>query len=281
VTRLRAKTVGRTVLRPFLGKARFQGLFETLYEVSLAGLNVGEGNHPKLSGEGHVIDLVCRRLVGREPIILFDVGANVGVYTKALLDAFSGSATVYAFEPAPSAFKLLASNLDDAKNVQLRNIGFGERQGPAVLHSAGPGSKLGSLYEIGDRLARAGAAVTLDEQIRLTTIDRFCSEEEIDRIDFLKIDVEGHELRVLEGAAEMLAGSRIDAIQFEFSAANVESRTYFRDFWNLLRPHYVLCRVLQDGIRPIQSYSESLELFKRATNYVALPDDHLVQGVHR
>ena len=267
------KALGRRMLTPVLGRQRLQPLFESLYEVSLAGLNFGEGNHPRLSGERLVIELVAGRVrsAGRRPTI-FDVGANVGVYTRALVDVFGEAADIWAFEPAPSTFRMLESSLNGAA-VHLRNLGFSDREGEATLYSPGEGSKLASVHDTRARLQRVGLPLALEEPVRLTTVDAFCASEGIEAVDFLKLDVEGHELKVLEGALGMIEGGRIGAIQFEFSAANLESRTYFRDFWELLSDRYGLYRVLQDGVYRIARYKESYEVFKRATNYLALLEE--------
>ena len=264
-------TVGRKLLGPFLGRARFQGAWQALYELSLAGLNFGEGGHPDLSGERVVTEVVKRRCAGRaDPIVLFDVGANVGVYTRVLLDTFDGAARIFSFEPSASAFRILESELGAVEAVHLRRLGLSDEDGSGVLHLPGEASKLGSLYDTGRRLQRLGMSLEITEPVPLTTIDRFLAEERIDRVDLLKLDVEGHELKVLQGAREALAAGRIDTIQFEFSAANIESRTFFRDFYELLTPRFALYRVLQDGLGPINGYREAYEVFKRATNYVAL-----------
>jgi FkbM family methyltransferase len=265
------KTIGRWALRPFLGKARLQGIWESLYEVSLAGLNFGEGNHPKLSGERRVMDLIRQKSAesGRRAV-LFDVGANIGVYTRELLEVFDGSAEIWAFEPSEATFRALTEEVRGCDNVHLRNIGFGDSDSTATLYSPGDGSKLSSIYDMTPRFARLGMSHPVAERVNLTTIDSFLSDEGIEWVDFLKLDVEGHELKILDGARDALANGRIRAIQFEFSAANVYSRVFFRDFYDRLVPRYALYRVLQDGLRAIIEYKETYEIFKRATNYLAL-----------
>src|SRR6185503_14354274 len=61
------------------------------------------------------------------------------------------------------------------------------------------------------------------ESIQVLTIDAFCDREEIYHIHFLKLDVEGHELSVLNGAKRMLDSGKISIIQFEFGPANIYS----------------------------------------------------------
>lgn len=272
----RITAAGRKALSPVLGRSRFQPLFEKLHAVALAGMNVGEGAHPLFSGETFVLRYLRDRVFAAEnPVIVFDVGANTGVYARAVLDAFGGSAMIYAFEPASKTFEMLASGLEGRSNVKLYKVGFGDAEGEATLFSAGEGSKLGSVYDTSDRLSRVGLAMKQREQVSLTTIDDFCERERVGRINLLKLDVEGHELSILEGSSRMLHGGRIDAVQFEFGAANVDSRTFFRDFFDLLAGRYVLYRVLQDGLYRLPGYNETYEVYKRATNYLALRSDLL------
>jgi FkbM family methyltransferase len=265
------KRFGRRVLGPLFGRVRLQPFFESLYELSLAGLNFGEGTDPRLSGERFVMDVVARvRAPEASPLIVFDVGANVGVYTRELLEAFGDSADIWAFEPSPSSFRMLESGLASKANIRVRNVGFSDQEGTAILRSPGEGSKVASLYDTRRLLAPLGLSVTLEESVVLTTLDQFCATETIERINFLKLDVEGHELNVLKGASTLLDEQRIDAIQFEVSRANLESRTFFRDFFYLLHGRYQLYRVLRNGLWRIEQYKETYEVFKRATNYMAV-----------
>jgi FkbM family methyltransferase len=261
------KRLGRKALRPLLGRTSLQPFFESLYELSLAGLNFGEGTDPRLSGERFVMRLIATRWSpSPQSFTVFDVGANAGVYTHELLDVLGDSARVWAFEPSPSSFRILESKLGGTANVHLRNLGFSDREGIGTLHAPAEGSKVASLYDT----VSLSAPAPLAESITLTTLDRFCSDEDIERIHFLKLDVEGHELSVLKGGATLLEEGRVDAIQFEFSRANLESRTFLRDFFYLLDGRYRLYRVLRNGLYPMDRYKEVYEVYKRATNYLAL-----------
>jgi FkbM family methyltransferase len=265
------KALGRRALSPFLGRRHLQGLFQGLVDVGLAGLNLGEGNHPATSGERWVAQYVRDSCVrGAEQAVLFDVVANVGDYTRTLLEVFPSSAQIWAFEPAKETFRILEGNLSGIEGVQLRRIGLSDEKRTASFYSPGPASKLGSVHDIGARLERRSLAVALEEEVTLTTLDLFCEAQAVDHIDFLKLDVEGHELAILRGAKNMIQRDAIGAIQFEFGLANLDSRTYFRDFFAMLSDRYSLHRVLKNGLYPIFEYSEALEVFKRATNYLAL-----------
>jgi len=100
-------------------------------------------------------------------------------------------------------------------------------------------------------------------------LDNFCEKNHIDFIDMLKMDVEGHEFRVLQGSKRMLENRKINYIQFEFGGSNIDSRTYFKDFYDLLKKDYTIYRVLADGIRPIGQYNEMLHEIFTTINYLA------------
>jgi hypothetical protein len=90
----------------------------------------------------------------------------------------------------------------------------------------------------------------------------------------MKIDTEGHDLAVLEGSQLSLEAKRIRALTFEFGSVNINSRTYFRDFWEYLRPlGYKIKRLCPGGrLIPIREYYEDLEYFRSVTNYLAVPE---------
>jgi hypothetical protein len=96
-------------------------------------------------------------------------------------------------------------------------------------------------------------------------------ENEIEVINWLKVDVEGHELEVLKGAESTISSKQIDFISFEFGGANIDTRTFFKDYYNFFdEEDYRIYRILPSGkLYEIQSYKESEEKF-RVTNYVAV-----------
>jgi hypothetical protein len=102
------------------------------------------------------------------------------------------------------------------------------------------------------------------------TLDSFAEEEDLAKIDFLKMDIEGHELSALGGASRLLERKVIRALSFEFGGCNIDSRTYFQDFWHLLRDSgFQVFRILPRGrLLRIDHYSEHLEVFT-TTNYLA------------
>jgi hypothetical protein len=79
----------------------------------------------------------------------------------------------------------------------------------------------------------------------------------ITKINLLKVDAEGHELSVFKGASNALQNATIDVVQFEFNEMNVISRTFFKDFYDLLKD-FLLVRLTPHGALPFTSYSASI-----------------------
>ncbi len=246
------------------GKRRYQRLFRRLHGVSLAGLNYGCGD-PAINGELAFLDRMARTWGGR-PIVAFDVGASQGMWSAAVLER-NPAAAIYAFEPMPTAFDRLSAHLGD--RVNLNPFALGDTAGHAEMFAPPGGDRLlGELASLHVRdLSRFDLAVETIGRVEVQTLDDFCAEHEIARIDLLKIDTEGHELSVLTGAERMLAAGAIRAIQFEFGGTNIDARVFLRDIVGRLAPTHEVCRLLRDGVDPVQM-NEREEIFSYA-NFVA------------
>lgn len=149
-----------------------------------------------------------------------------------------------------------------ASNVSMFNLGAGESDSKITLYTNQEGSSHASVYN------RTSNPFELKEEIEQRSLDSFCTEKNINKIDFLKIDVEGHEFSVLKGASNLLQEGKINFLQFEFGGNNVNSRTYFQDFYFLLKDNYILYRIVKDGLFKITKYTEISEIFT-CTNYLA------------
>jgi hypothetical protein len=117
-------------------------------------------------------------------------------------------------------------------------------------------------------LEHADVRMDKQETIEIKILDSFCESEGIEHINFLKMDIEGHELKALEGAKNLLENDKIDYIQFEFGGCNIDSRTYFKDFYYLLKDKYILYRIIRDGFYELKEYKELYECFT-AVNFFA------------
>jgi FkbM family methyltransferase len=135
--------------------------------------------------------------------IAFDVGANVGMFTRLLATAADG---VHAFEPVPKTFTTLQHNVGGLPHVVLNQSALCEHDGQVQFQARGDSPAESRLA-----VDAATAAITVQAE----TLDSYCARHRIARIAFLKIDVEGGEVQVLRGASHMLSERRIDAMLLE------------------------------------------------------------------
>lgn len=236
----------------FQGKIKYQNLYERLYYFSVRGMNFGNSDINS-DGEINAIQYIKSKLIDKNKIIIFDVGANVGNYTARILSEFNNlNFMIYAFEPSKVCFERLENSISDFDKVTLFNFGFGDYNGSVKLWKDQDLSGLASLYR--RKLDHFNITMDKFEEIKIRTIDDFCRENYIKTIDFLKLDVEGHEFKVLKGAERMINEDNIKFIQFEFGGCNIDSRTYFQDYYYLLKEKYNLFRIVKNGLFPISQY---------------------------
>jgi FkbM family methyltransferase len=227
-----------------------------------AHVQIGVGHNTYLSGEEHLINNILFDILKKESLLVFDVGANVGDYAKQVLERFK-NCTIHCFEPVPQNFKALTSNIQ-ASNVFCHNIGFGSEDGTLTLYmgDADTACAMATAYQdtIKNIFTFAGE-INRSVNCQLTTLDNFCKENNINEIDFLKIDVEGHELKVLRGAIKTIEENKIKVIQFEFNEFNIFSKSFLWDFYEAL-PNYDFYRIHpQNKLYPLGEYTPVNEIF--------------------
>jgi FkbM family methyltransferase len=195
---------------------------------------------------------------------VFDVGANKGEWSRAVREQV-GDVRLFLFEPQETCLPYLKIH------GAVRTLAaVGEADGRAPLYSPGDAAPNASLHKRKDTYFERQTFTS--SEVAVVSIDSFMEAHAIEFVDFMKMDIEGHELFALRGAARALARGAIRALSFEFGAGNINSRTFFRDYWDLLTKHgYEIYRVLPSGrTLRIVRYDEDLEYFRSVSNYVAV-----------
>jgi FkbM family methyltransferase len=249
-----------------------QRLLERNVVFLLELMGIGSGSSPSWSGEKGLGRLLRERYAGsKRPLCIFDVGASAGQFLSVVVQPLAAAGIpfrVHAFEPSPTAFQKLQASFRDRPDISLNNCGLGREPGQFDLFSNAPGSSLASLSR--RRLDHFGIDFQASEKVTLIALDDYCRDRRVPSIDLLKLDVEGHELDVLQGGLRMFREHRIGMVSFEFGGADIDSKTFFQDFWYFFRDHAdgTLHRITPSGRpMPIRAYAEIYEQF-RNTNYL-------------
>jgi FkbM family methyltransferase len=221
------------------------------------------------NGEWLVQDVALRH-AGSEGMTVLDVGANVGAWTARLLSAAAARGQdlhVHAFEASPRTYGELVHRLggQHAANVTTVNAAASNRPGRSEFFEVHELAGSNSLHGVAGETA--GMTPT---EVDLLTIDAYCDEAGIDHVHLMKIDTEGHDLLVIEGAGSLVAGNAIDIVQFEYNFRWIGARRFLKDAFDLLVPHgYAIGKVTPNAIEWYEGWSPELETFREA-NYVAV-----------
>ena len=245
-------------------------------------VNILENNNnddPLVNGENNSL-LAALAFLNKDPPkkrVILDVGANVGKWSELVLNAVDTEllkTDLYLFEPVDFNVKNLIVRFGSFENVHILDFGLSDVEGKSVVHFNKNISTFSSLYS---RETLTSSGHTFDElKCNFSTGLNFIKKHEISSVEYLKIDTDGHDLFVLEGFGEYLNPETIRFIQFEYGGANIDSRTFLRDFFDLLLPlGYSIGKIYQNNIEEL-SYSERLENFTNC-NYLAFSKKFLIK----
>lgn len=212
---------------------------------------------------------VLAALLREPPRLAIDIGGNVGEYT-AELRKLDRDLDIVVFEPSQTNTARLGQRFGQDPRVTIVPCALSDQEGAATLFSDAPGSGLGSLTK--RRLEERDITFDTAEAVAVLRFEKYWREQLACRpLDLVKIDVEGHEIAVLNGFGEAMHAVRV--LQFEFGGCNVDTRTFFRDFWYFFKERgFDLHRITPWGTLEIARYKSREEYFS-TTNYVALHRD--------
>lgn len=187
--------------------------------------------------------------------VAFDIGANIGEWARAAL-AVNPDLQLHCFEPSSDTFDRLQNN-GFPPNVSLNQFGLGSAPGELDLHVVETASGMNSVYN------RRGVFLTQEdniERIKIDTLDGYCQSRGITQIDFIKVDVEGHELEVFKGMRGLLAAGAVRVIQFEYGGCNLDAKVFLADIWDFFGEFGMTFYKLHSrGPKLVKTYVQSLD----------------------
>ncbi|MGF1601475.1 MAG: FkbM family methyltransferase [Thermosynechococcaceae cyanobacterium] len=214
------------------------------------------------NGEFHLIR-AAQAYFKDQQVTVFDVGANHGQWSVRLKELLPDS-VIHCFEIVPNTFDILVEKLAAHKGIVFNNTGLSDvpRELQVTFFTdEDTGSSIQALP-----WDSPSKSVACD----VVSGDQYCKEHGIDKIDFLKVDTEGHEVSILKGFSERLKSEKITLIQFEYGFTYLPPRSTLGDVYDLLSPYgYCIGRLYPKGVefKPYDFFVD--ENFKMG-NYVAV-----------
>lgn len=206
---------------------------------------------------------ILKKMTENDSPVVIDGGANVGGYSLAIYD-LKPEATVYSFEPVAGTFEILKQNLAHCPNITPVQKGLYKENKTQEIHLF-PSTTHSSLYDI-----KGWKHKSLEtETIALTTGDDFLETNQIERVDLLKIDIEGAEYDAILGFEKSLEQGKIRAIQFEYGYINITTKKLLVDYHEYFESKgYILGKIYPKTVE-FKKYSHKQEDFL-GPNFIAV-----------
>jgi FkbM family methyltransferase len=187
----------------------------------------------KTNGELKVLTYLANK--SDEKSIFVDVGSNIGDYSIELIKA-GITGKLFLVDPLAKNLSIAKQRIfnENFKNFELMQCALSDSEGKQSFFTSIDESLSGhdSLY---DMHSIGYSEETREIEIDVKKFDDIFTEIQIEKVHFLKIDVEGNELNVLKGASKYLASGSIGYIQFEFGNAAKAARVYLHDIVDFLK----------------------------------------------
>jgi len=211
--------------------------------------------------------LFLKTLANEKNVTIFDVGANVGSYTEISRSTIPDS-TIHSFEIVPYTYEKLEQNLADMERVITNNFGLSNEKKMINMNynpeNSSEAREVSSLYQLKDVVS-----------CETRTGDSYVAENNIEKIDLLKIDTEGHEISVLEGFQQTFQDKKVRMIQFEYGTTWIAPSRFLHEAYAILEPAgFVIGRLYPNGIF-FKPYDRLEDEHFRMGNYIAVQKSSL------
>jgi len=206
-----------------------------------------------------------------KPVVM-DVGFNEGGFTAELLAA-RPEAQVIAFDPSRAAQAAYVARFAGDARVKFVNAALSLTTGTGKFHDYGNMSS--SLAARSEQLGGEVASYS----VPVRTLDDYAQEQQLGRIDFMKIDAEGFDLHVLEGASRLLDEQAIDVFMFEYADGWISSRRFLQEASAYLSSKpYTLYRLYNGFLVPF-TYETRHENFSLGCMFVGMSKKHYARAL--
>lgn len=198
---------------------------------------------------------------------IIDVGAHVGIYSMLGAELVGTNGKVHSFEPTPWTYSLLNENTKQYKQVKTFNSALADRVGEVTFADYGPG------YGAYNTANQSGAAALKNKPrkttVSTTTLDRHCTEKNL-APDIIKLDAEGYEFAILQGANNLLEKVR-PIITLEVAGGDAWSKNQQQSFSLLKNHRYAGYEITTAGFLKPHTFKDTYSY----DNLVFLPEEKI------
>jgi len=228
--------------------------------------NTGNGNFSQ-NGELSFIQDIGKQFLNKS-FVFFDIGANIGEYTDMILKYVKiNNLEAHLFEPQKTCFDTITNKFTDGQKIHLNHFGLSNIKEDTLLYKDFDQSGLASVNK--RNLTHYNKEMNETEPISLQLASSYITQNNIKKINLIKIDIEGHELSALSGFGNFLSPKNVDFVQFEYGGANLDSHTSLLDLFTFFETKgFVVCKMMKNRLE-IQSYKPRFENFMYQ-NWVAV-----------
>jgi FkbM family methyltransferase len=198
---------------------------------------------------------MCSRFWDKsKEIVIFDIGANLGDFT--LLVANQGKFKIHCFEPNPKTYKELLKNTFKIPNLQANNLAIvstPELEKLTLFAPENTTNKTSALCSLIDReVFHTWTDVSIEKyEVQCITIDKYCEQKNINKIDYLKVDVEGFEFEVFKGSKNCFENKIVRSGQFEYGTTFKEAKVNLSDVVGFLNDYG--CKTFYKDLKTVVS----------------------------
>ena len=222
------------------GRKSLQFFNDIILSLSLYAKGYKNYGNFKSTGEENFINIISEEIK-----VCLDVGANVGNYSKLLLK--KTNAKVYAFEHMEKSFQELKKIKENYKDrFFIEKLALGNEDGVRQIYSANDISEKASLEKNLEKLSFIDKKNLREFDISIKKIDSLNFFDANSKVDFLKIDVEGHEYEVIQGAKKFIDFNSPKFIQIEINWHQLFKKVNLFEFSKLLN-EYEIFKILPYG----------------------------------
>jgi FkbM family methyltransferase len=211
------------------------------------------------NGEAALVRSVVAARAGSASLTIWDVGANLGEWSQAVVDACAALGQTFqleVFEPVPETNRQIAARFATNASVRAHQCALSREAGQGQMDIVSATGGTNALLTEG---ARAGSELI---DVRIETGDGMRTALGQDQIDLIKIDAEGHDLDILRGMAGMLAAGTIGVVQFEYNHRWVATQASLFQVFRLIDGlNYDLARVTPTGLEILPEWNAEADRF--------------------